>query len=390
MSRPPECPPASRREHASWSVVWLMRAMLLGTLLPALPLPAQEWRVVTLAGNGTTGFTGDGGPARSAGVSGPFGVVGDHAGGLYVCEIGNHVVRRIDLETGRISTVAGSGRQGYAGDGGPATAALCNEPYEVRFAGGMMYFVEMQNHLVRQVDLSRGVISTIAGRGEAGFSGDGGPARQARLKSPHSIALDGRGGLFIADIGNHRVRRVDLKEGTIDTVAGTGMRARAEDGAPVRGTPLDGPRALDFSDADTMWLALREGNAVYRVDWREGRLRHLAGTGRPGYTGDGGPARQAQLAGPKGIAMGPEGWVYIADTESHTIRRIQTKTGQIETLVGDGQAGDGPEGPPGGCRLDRPHGVWVDPAGRVYIGDSSNNRVRVALPPGVEGPPATR
>ena len=374
------------------SVGWLaLCAGLAGARPGALQRAvADEWRVVTLAGNGRAEFTGDGGAARQAGVSGPFGVVGHSDGGLYVCEIGSHVVRRIDLATGQISTAAGSGKKGYAGDGGLATAALCNEPYEVRFDEHAMYFVEMQNHLVRRVTLNDGSIQTLAGRGEAGFSGDGGPAREARLKSPHSIALDGRGGLFIADIGNHRVRRVDLATGTIDTVAGTGARARAADGAPVAGTPLDGPRALDFTSADTMWLALREGNAVYRVDWKERRLWHVAGTGKPGYTGDGGPARAAQLAGPKGIAVGPGGWVYIADTESHTIRRIDTNSGQIETLVGDGQAGDGPDGEPRRCRLDRPHGVWVDPDGRVYIGDSSNNRVRVALPPGVAPPPAAR
>jgi len=352
---------------------------------------AAEWQISTVAGTGQEDDNGRQGSADRMNVAQPFGVEIGPDGALFITEVGHHRIWKLNRQTREMTVIAGSGQKGYGGDGGPAAAAAMNEPYEIRFDhDGHLYIVEMQNHIVRRIDARTGRIETIAGTGEPGDSGDDGPAKQARLKVPHGIVLDGKGGLYIADIGNHRIRRVDLKEGTIDTVAGTGMRARAEDGAPVRGTPLDGPRALDFSDADTMWLALREGNAVYRVDWREGRLRHLAGTGRPGYTGDGGPARQAQLAGPKGIAMGPEGWVYIADTESHTIRRIQTKTGQIETLVGDGKAGDGPEGPPGGCRLDRPHGVWVDPAGRVYIGDSSNNRVRVALPPGVEGPPATR
>ncbi|MFM8223476.1 MAG: hypothetical protein ACKOJF_31625, partial [Planctomycetaceae bacterium] len=164
------------------SLVWLaMWAGVTGVLPRAM---ADEWRVVTLAGTGRAEFTGDGGPARQAGVSGPFGVVGHSDGGLYVCEIGSHVVRRIDLTTGRISTAAGSGKKGHAGDGGPATAALCNEPYEVRFDNHAMYFVEMQNHLVRRVTLADGIIQTLAGRGDAGFSGDGGPARSAQLKSP--------------------------------------------------------------------------------------------------------------------------------------------------------------------------------------------------------------
>src|SRR5205085_2814564 len=160
------------------------------------------------------GYSGDGGKAVSAAIDGPFGLVLGPDNALYVCEIGNHCIRRIDEKTGTISTVAGNGTKGYAGDGGPATAATCNEPYEVRFdAQGNMYFVEMMNHLLRRVDAGTKRIATMAGTGEAGFSGDGGPATDAKLKSPHSIALDRDGNVFIADIGNHRVRRVDARSG---------------------------------------------------------------------------------------------------------------------------------------------------------------------------------
>ncbi|MCY2965887.1 MAG: hypothetical protein NT069_20035 [Planctomycetota bacterium] len=339
----------------------------------------DEWLVRTIAGNGQQVYSGDGGLAVEAAVSGPFGVVVGPDQGIYVCEIGNHVVRRIDSQTLTISTVAGRGKKGYAGDGGLATDALCNEPYEVRFdADGNMYFVEMQNHLVRRVDAKTRIISTVAGTGTAGFSGDGGPAREATLKSPHSIALDGVGGLYIADIGNHRVRKVDLKSGRIDTVSGTGERAKTPDGAPWKGTALDGPRALDFANETTLWLALREGNAVYQVDLTKNKMRHVAGTGKSGYAGDGGPAQTALLAGPKGIAVGPEGDVYLADTESHTIRVINAKTGIIDTIVGTGKAGDGPDGAGKSCQLGRPHGVFVDREGRVYIGDSDNHKVRLA------------
>ncbi|MEC9010330.1 MAG: hypothetical protein VX877_13780 [Planctomycetota bacterium] len=221
------------------------------TLLSVLFLSAADTlpaagRVVTWAGNGKAAYTGDGGPATSATVGGPFGVSLGPDGALYVCEINNHCVRRIDRRTGLISTVAGNGKAGYAGDGGPASKATCNEPYEVRFdAAGNMFFVEMQNHLVRRVDARTHVISTVAGTGKSGFSGDGGPAIRARLKVPHSIALDDRGNLYICDIGNHRIRRVDLKSGIISTFAGTGEKKPTPDGAPLRGTPLNGPRALD-------------------------------------------------------------------------------------------------------------------------------------------------
>ncbi len=351
-------------------------ALLL--LVGCLPVTASAaGRVVSVAGNGKPAYTGNGGPASRATVGGPFGVTLGPDGALYVCEISNHCVRRIDRRTGLISTVAG-GRKGYAGDGGAATDAACNEPYEVRFdAAGNMFFVEMVNNLVRRVDAKTGKISTVAGTGKPGFGGDGGPATRARLKAPHSIALDDRGNLYICDIGNHRVRRVELKTGKISTFAGTGARKPTPNGAPLAGTPLNGPRALDYDGHGNLVLALREGNAVYRIDLDKQTLHHVAGTGKKGYAGDGGDARQALLSGPKGIAVGPGGDIYLADTESHTIRVIRHKTGTIHTLVGDGQQADGPDGNPHSCRLARPHGVFVDAKSRVYIGDSSNHRVRV-------------
>jgi len=346
-----------------------------------LPAAVEAGEVATLAGTGKNEYRGDGGPAVKAGVGGPFGVVIGSDGALYVCETTNHVVRRVDLKTGRIATVAGTGMKGYSGDGGPATKARLNEPYEVRFdSAGNMFFVEMRNHVVRRVDSKTGKISTVAGTCKRGFSGDGGPAKKAMLSVPHSIALDNAGGLYICDIGNHRVRRVDLKAGVISTFAGTGKRRRTPDGAPVKGTPLNGPRALDFDGKSNLFLALREGNAVYRIDLKTKTLHHVAGTGQKGYAGDGGPAQKALLSGPKGIAVGPGGDIYLADTESHTIRVIRKKSGIIETLVGTGQRGDGPDGNPRKCRLARPHGVFVDRAGKVYIGDSSNHRVRAFRP----------
>lgn len=355
---------------------WLSLLTIAAALLAAASSgEAADIRVI--AGTGRATYSGDAGAAVDAGIGGPFGLVIGPDNAIYVCETLNDVVRRIDDRSGYITTVAGSGKKGYDGDGDLATRALCNEPYEVRFDGaGNMYFVEMQNHLVRKVDAQTKRISTVAGTGTAGFSGDGGPAVRARLKQPHSIALDGAGSLYIADIGNHRVRRVDLQSGMIETVAGTGERAKAADGAPIQGTALDGPRAIDFDRRGQMFLALREGNAVYRLDWREKKLFHLAGVGGTGYAGDGGPALLARFNGPKGIAVAPSGDVYLADTENHVIRVIRAASGKIETVAGDGTPGDGPDGLPLRCRLYKPHGVCVDAQGNVYIGDSSNNRVR--------------
>ena len=355
-------------------MLWILAALILG---PAL----NAGTVVTLAGTGVSGATGDGGPATRAQVGNPFGVTLGPDGSLYVCEVDTDRIRRIDSSDGSISTVAGTGEAGYSGDGGQATDARLNDPYEVRFdRAGNMYFVEMLNAVVRRVDAASGRISTVAGTGERGFSGDGGPATEATFDRPHSIALDGQGSLFIADIGNHRIRRVDLASGTVSTFAGTGTREPTPDGAPLEGTPLNGPRALAFAANGDMYVALREGNAVYRIDIREDRLHHVAGTGAKGYGGDGGPARSATLAGPKGIEVGPGGGVYLADTENHAIRRIDRDTVRITTVAGDGSRRDGPDGDPLRCGLARPHGVYVGTDGSVYIGDSENHRVRVVRP----------
>jgi streptogramin lyase len=342
---------------------------------------AAKEQVTTIAGNGQDGYGGSSGKATDIPVSQPFGLVIGPDQALYVCEVGTHVVRRIDLTTGQSAVVAGCGRKGYSGDGGPATAAELNEPYEIRFdQDGNLFFVEMQNHLVRRVDAKSGVISTVAGTGRMGFGGDGGLATQALMNRPHSIAFDADGRLYICDIGNHRIRRVQLSTGIITTFAGTGERQPTPDGAPIDGTPLNGPRALDFDGRHSLYLALREGNAIYRLDLQSARIQHLAGTGKSGYSGDGGPARTALLSGPKGISLAPNGDVYFADTESHTVRVIRmagnADQSRVETVVGDGSKGNGPSGDPDHCRMDRPHGVFVSSDHVLYIGDSNNHQVR--------------
>ena len=351
---------------------------LAAAALTTATLPAAT--VTTFAGTGTKGFSGDGGPAITAQLNNPFAIARGPDGALYICDVDNHRVRRVTAD-GRISTYAGNGQRGYSGDGGPARDAALNEPYELAWdKAGHLYFVERLNHLVRRVDAQTGIISTVAGQGQPGFAGDGGPAKGAQFNQPHSLAFDAAGGLYICDILNHRIRKIDLKAGIISTWAGTGEKKTAPDGSPISGSPLHGPRALAFAPDGQCWLALREGYTVLQLDPGANTLRRIAGTGQSGFTGNGGPALAATLAGPKGVALGIKGNVYLADTESHSIRSIDGKRGTVEVLIGQGRRGDGPDGDPLTCLLARPHGVFVDKDGAIYIGDSENHRVRVWRP----------
>ena len=344
-----------------------LKALLV--LSASRPGVAASASVSTLIGTGSPGYSDDE-------VNNPYGIVIGPDRALYFCDLDNQRIRRLDLKTRRTTTIAGNGEKGYSGDGGPATAASLNMPHEVRFdARGNFYIAERDNHVVRKVDGRTGVISTVAGTGVAGFSGDGGPAARAQLRQPHSIVVDPAGRLLICDIGNHRVRQVDLSIGIIDTYAGTGERAATPDGAPLKGTPLNGPRTMAFDGGGDLYLALREGNAIYRIAPKTATIHHVAGTGVQGYSGDGGSARAATLAGPKGLACAP-GALYVADTENHVIRRIEIGSGIITTVLGDGRRGDGPESDPLGCRLSRPHAVFVD-AGVLYVADSEAHRIRV-------------
>ena len=317
-------------------------------------------------------------------VDQPFGIETGPDGALYITSIGQHRVLRLDQKQGTLTSVAGTGAIGHSGDGGPATEARLNEPYELRFTpdGHYMYFVEMKNHLIRRVDLHTGLISTVAGAPQEGFAGDGGQASEARFKQPHSIALDDKGFLYVADIGNHRIRRIDTTLGNITTIAGTGEKQLPRDGEPAQGQPILGPRALAIV-GHTMWIALREGNSVWRLDLDSGRIHHAAGSGASGFSGDGGPPKLATFNGPKGIAATAEGIVYVVDSENQVIRRLDSKTNQLATVAGGGPKARGFAGEHVDAlqaKFDRPHGIGLGTDGSIFIGDTNNHRVRVLRP----------
>ncbi|MDA0196188.1 MAG: hypothetical protein O2887_07525 [Bacteroidetes bacterium] len=343
-------------------------------LLNSCSLPEIE----TIAGTGVAGTLD--GPAMEARLNNPFGIVRGPDNALWFCEYDGHTVRKIDA-AGEITTIVGNGEPGHTGDGGSAIEARLNRPHEIRFdSNGQLYIADMSNHAIRKVDLTTGQISTIAGMGDAGFSGDGGPAIQAHLNQSHSIQFGPDGNLYIADVGNHRVRVIDMKTGLIRTLAGNGETSPTPDGKPFRDVPLNGPRSLDFGKRGDLWLVLKYANQIYRLDMGLGTIHHIAGTGELGFTGNGGDARLATLSGPKGIAIAPNGNVYVADTESHSVRMIDTKTGIIDVVVGTGERFDGKDGDPLQCGLARPHGIFVEKDGTVLIGDSENHRIRLLRP----------
>jgi len=324
---------------------------------------AQNLSIECVAGSGAPENNGDAGSAALINIGEPFGVEIGPDGALYITEVRNHRIRRLDLKTGQITTVAGCGRRGYSGDGGPAVDAELNEPYEVRFDGeGNMVIVEMKNHIVRRIDGKTKTITTIAGNGRPGFGGDGGPAVKARFNQPHSIALDNKGAVYVADIGNHRIRRIDQATGIVESIAGTSEKSLPKDGQAARGNAIRGPRAL-FVASDTLWIALREGHSIWRMNLADGILHQMAGTGQAGYAGDDGPATQAKLNGPKGIAATSAGKVFVADTENNAIRRIDVRSGAITTVGADK------------ANLNRPHGICAAPDGTLFIGDTLNHRI---------------
>ncbi|MDB5323612.1 MAG: vgb 3 [Phycisphaerales bacterium] len=380
----PQPPPASYH-------IPMRTPLLIISVLLTLPLQAQ---IQSIAGTGQKGFSPDNTPAAQAQLNNPFGLTKGPDQALYFCDTDNHIIRKITPQ-GLISTIAGTPtKKGYAGDNGQATAALLNEPYELRFdKTGDLYFVERVNHVVRHINMKTGTIDTLAGTGKPGFKGDNGPAKDAQFNQPHSLQFDPAGDLYICDILNHRIRKIDMKTSTITTYAGANAKEKPQgpgtslpgsspasqlDNAPIKDTPLQGPRAIDFDPQGNCYLALREGNAIYKVDAKTQTLHHLAGTGKKSNTappGNNGPAQSATLSGPKAIALARNGNVYIADTESHTIRMINPTTNIITTVAGTGEKGDGPFTTPLECKLTRPHGLYIDQDGTIYIGDSESHRI---------------
>ena len=329
--------------------------------------------ITTVAGPGDLG---DGGPALEARFYSPGGVAVDGAGSVYIADIGNYRVRKVDT-SGTITTVAGTGELGFSGDGGPATEAQFHFPGAVALDGaGNVYISDYNDHRIRKVD-AMGTITTIAGTGVRGFSGDGGPATEAQLNLPFGVAVDGTGNLYVADRVNHRVRKVDAM-GTITTIAGTGDRGFSGDGGPATEAQINRPFGVAVDGAGNLYI-VDDGNLRVRKVDTTGTITTVAGTGEYGFSGDGGPATEAQIS-PSGVAVDGADNLYIVDGSGSRIRKIDS-TGTITTIAGTGERGFGGDGGPATeAQLSSSGYVAVDRAGNLYISDTSNDRVRILVP----------
>lgn len=328
--------------------------------------------ITTLTGTGSAGYGGDNGVATSGQISSPAGIAVDSAGNIYIGDTGNSRLRKIG--GGTITTFQGTGSATYGGDGGPVTNAQFTSPQTVVFDGsGNRYISDSGSHRIRKVD-SNGTITTIAGTGVAGFSGDNGPAVNAQINTPLGIALDASGNIYIADGNNNRVRKVNITTGIMTTVAGDGTGSFGGDNGPATSAQIFGPFNVKFDTLGNMYIADTGNNRLRKVG-TSGTITTVVGNGTAGYSGDNGPATSAQLNTPIGLFLDSANNIYFTDYSNGSVRKVVA--GTITTVAGNGANGYGGDGGPAtSAQLNSPRAVAVDAAGNIFITDGTNNRIR--------------
>ncbi len=347
---------------------------LFSFIILSFSADAQYRRIITYAGAGGSGdYGGDGFAASGALFNGPEQIALDATGNLFVVDFYNNRVRKVNKSNGTIVNFAGSGRQGYTGDGSASTSADISPIGVAADPRGNVYISDYGHSVVRKVN-KLGIISTYAGGNGWGYSGDGGLAVRAKMQLPFGLATDRKSNLYIADAGNHVVRKVDTF-GRISTVAGSGIPGYSGDGLAATDAQIDSPYALAVDRTGNLYIADHNNNVIRMVD-PSGVIYTIAGTGAVGWTGDGGQAVNATFHYPTGVAVDTLGKVYIADSYNNVVRMIDT-SGNISTIAGNSWAGFGGDlGDALGANLFHPYGIAVDTFGSVYVGDANNQRVR--------------
>ncbi len=334
--------------------------------------------IQTVAGNGTSGYTGDGGPATSATLGGPYGVAVDTHGNIFIADGINSVIREVVAATGNINTFAGNGTSGFSGNGGPATSAQLNQPLGVIVdASGNVFFPDFRNLVVWEVVAATGNIQLVAGNGQSSLSGDGYQATTAELGFPQGLSLDGSGNLFLADSNNNVIRKVTASTGIITTVAGMGTSGYTGDGGLATAAQLNYPTGVVTDASGNIFFADASNAVIREVVAATGNIQTIAGTGTFGYSGDGGPATSATLYYPQDLKLDSSGNIFFSDSGNSVIREIVAATGNIQTIAGTGTAGyTGDGGPAKTAQLSNPNGVFLDASGNLFFADSSNSVVR--------------
>jgi sugar lactone lactonase YvrE len=344
-------------------------------------LPAETNNIVTVVGSAID--IGDHGPAVNAILAGPSGITVDASDNIYIVELNGNRIRKVDRATGIITTVAGTGVAGFSGNNVPATAAMINGPRGVAFdALGNMYIADMVNHMIRKVSTT-GIITTVAGNGTPGPGGDNGPAIDAQLNQPSGVSLDAAGNIFIADFNNSRVRKVTAATGIITTVAGTGVPDFKGDNGPATDARLNTPRGVFVDRLNNIYIGDTNNHCIRKVD-TNGIITTVAGAGGiPGSTGENVPATDARLTLPRGVFVDVAGNLYIGDGANQKVRKV-APTGIITTVAGTGvQGSTGDNNPATLARLNAPYNSVVDSSGNLYIAEEGGGRARMVDPTGI-------
>ena len=342
------------------------------------------YNISTIAGTGVDGYSGDGGLATSAKLYNPRGLTLDSSRNVYIADTFNQCIRKVSASDGKISTIAGVGyAEGYSGDGGPATSARLDRPSAVALdSSGNVYIADTNNNRIRMVNASTGDISTIAGTDyDYGYSGDGGAATSAELFYPYGVVLDSSRNVYIAGRNNHRIRMINAITGNISTIAGTGTYGYSGDGGAATSAQLHAPEGVDLDSYGNLYIADKGNHRIRKVDAITGIISTIAGTGSAGFSGDGGPATDASFNKPIDVAFDSNDNIYIADFSNQRIRMVNASTGDISTIAGNGNYGfTGDGGAATLAQLAYPYGVVLDSSRNVYIADRNNNRIRKLTP----------